>query len=698
MSIYNGFSTRKQEQDYNILLEQTFFLLQTYIVKAIKNERIDENKFTSYFEKLFNTMEQFESHKYLDPKYSVILRPLAKTLNIKRYQFIDGAESNSSTIVKKQNSPTHANLRSSSNNFSSAKKTTQNNQNNQENKQTEITQSGKWLYQTISEIGNQKSQIMASSSTKNKETEGNFNQEISSEAQGNGKYFVQLKTISNRVQVQTPSSYRAFCLMTLSPSPSNNSTIQINENSSIQLKVPKKIKQQSSTLTAITAEKKQDEPEKSIFQITQPCSQTEVLNKQQQNQNKNSSTNNLTGQNEEQNIRLDKVVLQKFNIENQVYDEETEQIIQSSRNYNKVYQETSSLSVGRRNNLDPINNSFTLNKQNLLVTRNQKKNKLQQQRKLLQEEELEISRKEDKLAALQENQYSTKNDSSFYSQTNGRHSDLSNHHSNLQNNIEQDYVVNKNSRNPRGFLLPKGNFLNRNAFSKNVSPVNLSNTINYDDTNYYPIKNFQKAIPILKPLYHSVDTGERMKQESLSIRECKNSQNTRRNSSIQIQISNNNFNKNFNHNLLNSSNNLTQRGHCQTKDKIEASARKKKYKNIHKEDKLIEQQFNTVGNPKSLETTQSLFLTQSQQHVNSQGRCKSFIYYNNNFTMDSIKQLSKNFSEELMSSDITFKEEEQQKLLLSNQNSSQKKTFYSRKEISKNQFKNKKNQHQKNIN
>ncbi|KAL4492975.1 hypothetical protein ABPG72_020754 [Tetrahymena utriculariae] len=694
MSIYNGFSTRKQEQDYNILLEQTFFLLQTYIVKAIKNERIDENKFTSYFEKLFNTMEQFESHKYLDPKYSVILRPLAKTLNIKRYQFVDGVESNSSSIVKKQNSPTNANLRSSSNNFSSAKKTTQNHQ-NQENKQTEISQSRKWLYQTISEIGNQKSQIMASSSTKGKETEGNFNQEISPDPQGNGKYFVQLKTISNRVQVQTPSSYRAFCLMTLSPSPSNNSTIQINENSSIQLKVPKKIKQQSSTLTA-APERRQDEPEKSISQIRLPCSQTEVLNKQQQNQNKNQSTINLAGQNEEQNIRLDKVVLQKFNIENQVYDEETEQIIQSSRNYNKVYQETSSLSVGRRNNLDPINNSFSLNKQNLLVTRNQKKNKLQQQRKLLQEEELEISRKEDKLL-LQENQYSTKNDSSFYSQTNGRHSDLSNHHSNLQCNIEQDYVVNKNSRNPRGFLLPKGNFLNRNAFSKNVSPVNLSHTINYYDTNYYPIKNFQKAIPILKPLYHSVDTGERTKQESLSIRECKNSQNIRRNSSIQIQISNNHSNKSSSHNLLNNSNSLTQRGHLQIKDKIEVASSQKANKNIHKNNKFKEQSFNGNGNSKSLESTQSLQLAQSEQNINSQGRCKSFIYYNNNFTMDSIKELSKHFSQELKTSDINFTEE-QQTQLLSKQNSNQQKTIYSKKEIQRNQFKNKKSQHLKNKN
>ncbi|EAS06518.2 endo-1,4-beta-xylanase, putative (macronuclear) [Tetrahymena thermophila SB210] len=83
MSIYSGFSTRKQEYEYNICVDQILSLLSTRTIKHICGEKVDEDKFRKIFKKLFKILQKMEVHKYLNPKFSETLSSLGRVLKIK---------------------------------------------------------------------------------------------------------------------------------------------------------------------------------------------------------------------------------------------------------------------------------------------------------------------------------------------------------------------------------------------------------------------------------------------------------------------------------------------------------------------------------------------------------------------------------------------------------------------------------------
>ncbi|KAL4473158.1 hypothetical protein ABPG72_007388 [Tetrahymena utriculariae] len=83
MSIYSGFSTRKQEYEYNICVDQILSLLSTRTIKHICGEKVDEDKFRKIFKKLFKILLKMEVHKYLNPKFSETLSSLGRVLKIK---------------------------------------------------------------------------------------------------------------------------------------------------------------------------------------------------------------------------------------------------------------------------------------------------------------------------------------------------------------------------------------------------------------------------------------------------------------------------------------------------------------------------------------------------------------------------------------------------------------------------------------
>ena len=82
MSVYNGFSTRANEMQYNKALYNTIFLLQLRIYKLFKGEKFDDIKFGKVLTKLYARIYSMEDHKYMPPKYSFALKDLAVFLGI----------------------------------------------------------------------------------------------------------------------------------------------------------------------------------------------------------------------------------------------------------------------------------------------------------------------------------------------------------------------------------------------------------------------------------------------------------------------------------------------------------------------------------------------------------------------------------------------------------------------------------------
>jgi hypothetical protein len=83
MSVYNGFSTRKQETSYNKHLYSLIFLVQNSLTKILNSGVelkgvFDEEVFYKYFTKIYEKVTHAEQYKYLPPKYGMAFVDLAK--------------------------------------------------------------------------------------------------------------------------------------------------------------------------------------------------------------------------------------------------------------------------------------------------------------------------------------------------------------------------------------------------------------------------------------------------------------------------------------------------------------------------------------------------------------------------------------------------------------------------------------------
>ena len=65
MSIYSGFATRQQEQNYDECLDSVLHLLQKRLVKMFRSEAADDLKFIRILTRLHHQMKNMEGHKYL---------------------------------------------------------------------------------------------------------------------------------------------------------------------------------------------------------------------------------------------------------------------------------------------------------------------------------------------------------------------------------------------------------------------------------------------------------------------------------------------------------------------------------------------------------------------------------------------------------------------------------------------------------
>ena len=82
MSIYNGFSTRKQETAYNKNLYSLIFLVQHTLTKVLMSNTnlsniFDERIFSIYFKRIYEKVTKDEQYKYLPPKYGMAFSNLA---------------------------------------------------------------------------------------------------------------------------------------------------------------------------------------------------------------------------------------------------------------------------------------------------------------------------------------------------------------------------------------------------------------------------------------------------------------------------------------------------------------------------------------------------------------------------------------------------------------------------------------------
>lgn len=81
MSIYSGFPTRKDETSYNQLLARILQLLQAHLLEVIPAEKLPNSKVVAYA-RVLTKMQQYEEHKYLPPKFSQLLQPLASLIGL----------------------------------------------------------------------------------------------------------------------------------------------------------------------------------------------------------------------------------------------------------------------------------------------------------------------------------------------------------------------------------------------------------------------------------------------------------------------------------------------------------------------------------------------------------------------------------------------------------------------------------------
>lgn len=69
MSIYSGFATRTQENQYNKLVDGMVMLLKNRLIKFYLQKPTDEKQFAQKLQRLVCNMKHMESYKFLSPKY-----------------------------------------------------------------------------------------------------------------------------------------------------------------------------------------------------------------------------------------------------------------------------------------------------------------------------------------------------------------------------------------------------------------------------------------------------------------------------------------------------------------------------------------------------------------------------------------------------------------------------------------------------
>ena len=78
MSVYNGFSTRGQENKYGKLSEMLVGLLSNKILRMLRGEKSDHMQFSKQLSAIYSKMAKLESIKYLHPKLSAGCNELAE--------------------------------------------------------------------------------------------------------------------------------------------------------------------------------------------------------------------------------------------------------------------------------------------------------------------------------------------------------------------------------------------------------------------------------------------------------------------------------------------------------------------------------------------------------------------------------------------------------------------------------------------
>jgi len=76
MSVYSGFSTRSQESYYDTLCMSLIVSLSQRVLKALRHEAVDDEKFSKTITNIHKKLIEIELHKYLPPKASECLQDL----------------------------------------------------------------------------------------------------------------------------------------------------------------------------------------------------------------------------------------------------------------------------------------------------------------------------------------------------------------------------------------------------------------------------------------------------------------------------------------------------------------------------------------------------------------------------------------------------------------------------------------------
>ena len=81
MSVYSGFATRKEETNYNQLLAKLLRTLISHLLELTSLPALSKTKSIIY-SKIIAKIQQYDDHKYLEPKFSEYLGPLAQLVGL----------------------------------------------------------------------------------------------------------------------------------------------------------------------------------------------------------------------------------------------------------------------------------------------------------------------------------------------------------------------------------------------------------------------------------------------------------------------------------------------------------------------------------------------------------------------------------------------------------------------------------------
>mmetsp|Transcript_11949 Transcript_11949/g.13107 ORF Transcript_11949/g.13107 Transcript_11949/m.13107 type:complete len:104 (-) Transcript_11949:976-1287(-) len=81
MSVYSGFGTRRQETYYYQQLETLLTCMNAKLIALVQeSEESFDNQWLNFFSKIFVSLRKLEENKYMPPKFSLCVRPLADTI------------------------------------------------------------------------------------------------------------------------------------------------------------------------------------------------------------------------------------------------------------------------------------------------------------------------------------------------------------------------------------------------------------------------------------------------------------------------------------------------------------------------------------------------------------------------------------------------------------------------------------------